>query len=215
MRRSILCAILVAGLFACTADRTMTEPTVGSAMPAAPGASSTDVQTTGTRFTLLLPAVADGSVRDGNTVVDNSVVQTLHVPGFEDRGIIEFDMRSIPGPVFRAMLSLRVFASNGPYPFTIDVYGYRANGKLGVDDWDRGTLVMSFQYSGEPAVLLNVTTKVQAMRSTGAKFAGFNFRFVKPSQIPLNGPFVAFHSMEYRPAGVLRIRTKDTTATLP
>ncbi len=208
MRRSILCVVLGTGLFACTADRTVTEPITEPA-------SSTDVRTTGTRFTLPLSAVADGIVRDGSSVLDHTVIQVLHDPFFEDRGIVEFDMRGIPGPVFRAMLSLRVFSSNGPYPFTIDVYGYRANGKLAVDDWDRGTLVTTFQYSGEPSVLLDVTSKVQAMRNAGAKWAGFNLRFVPPTVIDENPPFIGFHTMEYPPAAVLRIRTKDTTAVLP
>ena len=35
--------------------------------------------------------------------------------------------------------------------------------------------------------------------SNGANFAGFNFRFVIPTTIPTNGPFVAFTSREIGP----------------
>jgi hypothetical protein len=151
----------------------------------------------------------DGSVRDGHTiedgVLDNSVVQVLNVPTFEDRGIIEFDISSLSGPISAAKLKLSVFASNGPYPFTIDAFAYQGDGVLAADDWDRGSLFTAFEYIGEPAVTLDVTVPLQDLISAGATFAGFNFRFSVPSSIDLNGPFVAFNSLEYGPAAVLEV----------
>jgi hypothetical protein len=155
-----------------------------------------------------LAAVADGSVRDGSFVLDNSVVQVLHVPSFEDRGIIEFNISNILGPVSEAKLKLSVYASMGPFPFPIGVFAYPGDGALTVDDWDRGTPFTSFEYAGEPTVTLDVTAPLQALASSGATFAGFNFRFSVPSTITQNGPFVAFNSMEYGPAAVLEVTTK-------
>jgi hypothetical protein len=187
----------LACLLACGQGESATEPTPGSAK----------VQASTVTVTRLGP-VADGSVRDGNTVIDRSVVQTLHVPSFEDRGVIEFDLQRLTGTVRRATLILPVFNSKGPYPFRIDVYGYRANGVLEVEDWGRGVLIKSFQYAGASEVQLDVTAKLARMRQAGATGAGFVFRFAVPSDIDLNGPYVAFGSMEYRPAARLRVETE-------
>jgi hypothetical protein len=197
MRRALV-AIVLMGAMACGAGETT----------AVPESESSEEWSDGSRITVpLLPAV-DGIVRDGREVLDNSVVQALHVPGFEDRGVIEFDVRGIAGPVLKATLVLPVFAANGPYPFRIDVYGYWANGRLQVEDWDRGTRVRSFMYAGEPVVKLDVTAKVLAMRSKGATHAGFVLHFAEPSDIADNGPFLAIRSLEYRPAAGLRIVTR-------
>jgi hypothetical protein len=181
-------------LLACGPEETITEPAPGSA----------EVQATTVTVTRLGP-VADGIVRDGNTVLDGSVVQTLHVPSFEDRGVIEFDLSRLTGTVQRATLILPVYNAMGPYPFRIDVYGYRANGVLEVGDWGRGTLIKSFQYAGALEVRLDVTAKVARMRQAGASGAGFVFRFAVPSDIASNGPYLALGSMEYRPAARLRV----------
>lgn len=198
MRSQALAAAAMAGMLACGPGETAT----------APLSEGPDAAAIGSRFTVPLLPKVDGIVRDGNTILENSVVQALHAPQFEDRGIIEFDMRGLTGPVLKATLVLRVFASNGPYPFRIDVYGYRGNGRLEVEDWGRGTLVTSFQYAGETLVKLDVTSKVWPMRAAGATHAGFGFRFAEPSDIALNGPFVAFESLESRPAAGLRIVTR-------
>jgi hypothetical protein len=198
MTPRILVPLGLTAAFACGPGETTTGP---AAEPA-------EVEASGSRITVSLVPKVDGFVEDGTTVIDNSIVQTLHVPGFEDRGIIEFDMRGITGPVLKATLVLPVYASTGPYPFRIDVLGYRGNGRLDVDDWARGSLITSFQYTGESLVRLDVTTKVRGMQSTGANYAGFVFRFAVPSDISLNGPFVAFRSLEYPPAAKLKIATR-------
>jgi len=189
-------AVGLAGMLACGSD----EPTT------APEAATADMQSSSTRITVSLAPRIDGFVENGNLAVDNSIVQTLRVPSFEDRGIIEFDLRKFSGPVLRATLRLPVYGSTGPYPFRVDLYGYRGNGRLEANDWDRGTFITSFAYAGEPSIVLDVTSKVQAMKSAGASYAGFNFR-TEPSDIEFNGPFVAFNSNEYPPRAVLNIRT--------
>ncbi|MDD4250280.1 MAG: beta-propeller fold lactonase family protein, partial [Methanosarcina sp.] len=165
----------------------------------------------------VLPAV-DGSIRDGldsskdgiaDDIIDNSVVQLLDVERgdmpFEDRGIIEFDISKISGSVTNATLNLSVFSSNGPYPFKVDIFTYTGDGNLDLDDFNSGTHYSTFEYYGEETVQLDVTEFVENMVSSGAKYAAFNFQYVEPSAIPMNGPFVAFSSLEYPPAAKLTI----------
>jgi hypothetical protein len=129
MKPRVLVAAGLTGMLACMPGETTTEPE----------AEVADFQAAASRFTVPLTPTVDGSVRNALTVLEFSTVQALNVPTMEDRGIIEFDMRSITGPVLKATLVLREFASTGPYPFRIDVYGYRGNGRLEVEDWARGT----------------------------------------------------------------------------
>jgi hypothetical protein len=196
MTKPTVLALGLAGMLACSSD----QPTT------APDAATADLQSSSTPITVTIAPMIDGSVRDGNNAIDNSVVQTLHVPSFEDRGIIEFNLRKFSGPVLRATLRLTVYGSKGPYPIRVDLYGYRGNGRLEADDWDRGTFISSFEYAGEHTIVLDVTAKVRAMKSNGAVVAGFNFR-AEPSDIDDNGPFVAFNSNEYPPRAILNIRT--------
>jgi hypothetical protein len=155
-----------------------------------------------------LVAVVDGIVRDGNQVLDGSIVQALHVPSMEDRGIIEFNISSLPRSISSAKLKLVVYASMGPYPFAIGAFAYAGDGVLSSDDWDSGAPFTSFRYAGEARVTLDVTRVLQGLVASGADIAGFNFRFSVPSPIPLNGPFLAFRSIEYGPAAVLEVTGK-------
>src|SRR6266516_2392975 len=77
---------------------------------------------------IIIPT-ADGFVQDGVNPfvkdgipdsVHTNVVQVLNVPGFEDRGVIEFNISNLSSPITLAELQLSVFNSNGPFPFTID-----------------------------------------------------------------------------------------------
>lgn len=159
--------------------------------------------------------VVDGSVRDGvpfsakdgipDSIVEHSVVQVLNGPNFEDRGIIEFSLSGLSQPIQNAELVLPVFGSNGPFPFTVEVFGYAGDGLLTVSDWTQGTLLTSFSYSGEQVVTLDVTSFISSAVAAGDAFAGFNFHFAVPSSINLNGPFVAFGSLEFPPAASLRV----------
>ena len=167
--------------------------TINSATPVPIGASTS--------------VAVDGSVRDVSTVMDGATVQVLHVPSFEDRGIIEFRLSGITGAISNATLTLPVYATNGPYPFTVTALAYAGDGALTAEDWDRGVAFAFFGYGGEATVTLDVTAPVQALVSAHATVAGFNFRFTVPSVINQNGPFVAFKSLEYGPAAVLQVTT--------
>lgn len=161
----------------------------------------------------LTPAV-DGSVRDGldapkdgtpDTVQENSVVQLLDAPQFEDRGIIEFSLADFSLPISRAKLELPVFGSNGPVPFTVDVFAYSGDGLLNLDDWSGGNLAQSFVYRHKNVVRLDVTSAVRAALEAGQQFIGFRFEFSQPSTIEQSGPFLAFSSIEVPPPATLRI----------
>jgi hypothetical protein len=145
---------------------------------------------------------------DGRDVVEQSPVQVLNAPQFEDRGIIEFNISNLSGPVSKATPRLSVYASSGPFPFAIGGFAYPGAGVLSVDDWDRGSMFTSFQYAGEATVTLDVTAPLQTLVASGTAFVGFNFRFSVLSPITLNGPSVAFNSLEYGPAAVLEVTTQ-------
>ena len=196
MKRQMVIAAGLAGILACGSE-TATQPDLE---PAGVQAATSTVGVT-------LRPRADGSIRDATTVIDGSVVQAANVANFEDRGVIEFDLHGITGSLVRATLILRVYGSNGPYPFRLDVFGYPGNGRLDVADWSRGTRVMHLPFAGDSLLRLDVTASVRSLLSAGAGFAGFSFR-AEHSDATLNGPFVAFRSMEYPPAGRLRIVTQ-------
>jgi hypothetical protein len=172
----------------------------------------------------------DGTIRDGldspkdgipDAVLERSIVQVLNVERpsqpFEDRGIIEFDISNLSLPLPKIELILTVFSSNGPFPFTINVFTYIGDGVLSLADFNAGSFFTSFEYSGESTVILDVTTFIRRLVASGETFAGFNFRFAVPSTIPLNGPFVAFNSLEFPPAALLQqagLCTLNLQATL-
>jgi hypothetical protein len=159
----------------------------------------------------------DGSVKDGldspkdgnpDHVSEGSIVQALNVDRsnlpFEDRGIIEFDISSLSlgmlGPV---TLDLPVVRSMGPFPFTIDVFSYVADGSLSLGDFNAGSPFTSFDYFGAPHVALDVTSVVHDLQLSGSEFLGFNFQFAVPTTIPSNGPYIAFNSLEFLPSATL------------
>jgi hypothetical protein len=181
---------------------------------------------------VLTPA-ADGSVRDGlhspkdgtpDDVLENAVVQALHTSReelpFEDRGIIEFSLEGLSPPILRARLRLPVFGSMGPYPFRINVFAYRGDGQLALSDWKGGAFAKPFVYSNTTdrrVVWVNVTSAVRAAVTAGQRFIGFRFVFAAPSPIPLNGPFIAFNSLEHHPRGgvpTLRVNEGDAGGSL-
>jgi alpha-tubulin suppressor-like RCC1 family protein len=151
--------------------------------------------------------LADAFIRDGSQVLGGLVVQVLHVPSFEDRGAIEFLLPGLARNITQATLTLPVYASHGPYPFTITVLAYAGDGAVTVADWDRGTPFVYFGYGGEAKVSLDVTAPLQALAASGATFAGFNFRFTVPSTITQNGPFIAFNALEQGSPAELEVVT--------
>jgi len=170
---------------------------------------------------LIIPTV-DGVVRDGflsdpkdgvpDFIISSSIVQALDVPTFEDRGIIEFNVSSVSNEPVN--LVLPVFASMGPFPFIVDVSTYAGDGFLTLADFNAGSLFTSFSYSGETSITLNVSSIIQDLLASNEVFAGFNFQFSIPSNIPRNGPFVAFNSLEFGPPATLAVPEPTTLALM-
>jgi hypothetical protein len=173
-------------------------------------------ESTGATVASITPKI-DGTIQDGldspkdgipDAVLEGSIVQVLDVERpiqpFEDRGIIEFDISNLSQPLPKVELILTVFGSMGPFPFTINVFTYVGDGALSLADFNAGSFFTSFEYSGEPTVILDVIPFIERLVTSGETFAGFNFRFAVPSTIPANGPFVAFNSLEFPPAARLQ-----------
>lgn len=170
---------------------------VGACLIVAPQASMADIVFTepgGEGF------VRDGltAAKDGNpdlVVADVGGVQVLNsdrdTNPFEDRGIMEFDISSIT-TVDDARLVVFGEASNGPFPFNIDVYRYDGDGVIGLNDFNAGTLFTSVDYNGEFEFIIDITSLLQAEVAANTSILGFNFRFTPASSVPLNGPFVTF-----------------------
>jgi hypothetical protein len=146
------------------------------------------------------------------------VVQVLNVDRlvapFEDQGIIEFDISGGVPAQGRLKLVLPVFAAMGPFPFTIGVFSYAGDGVLSLADFAAGSFLTSFEYSGQPRVVLDVTEFVRDLVASGDGIAGFNLQFSIPTTIPLNGPFVAFGSLEFPPTAELTVAAPSTLALL-
>jgi hypothetical protein len=171
---------------------------------------------TATSATISISPTVDGTVRDGldspkdgtpDNVLEGSIVQSLDVPQFEDLGIIEFDIFNLSQSIHRASLILTVFAANGPFPFTVDVFTYAGDGNLSLSDFNLGSFYTSFEYRGKSkTITLDVTPFTNDLIALGEGYAGFNFQFSVPSTIASNGPFIAFNSLEFPPAASLRVR---------
>ncbi|MFN3166274.1 MAG: PEP-CTERM sorting domain-containing protein [Phycisphaeraceae bacterium] len=155
-----------------------------------------------------LAPVADGSVRDGdlgslvNPPVDGvgdrvftNLVQVLNIDDGNnsgvDHGIVEFQITSLAG-VADAELVLSRFGSKGPYPLNMSVHAYEGDGVVTLSDFGQGNLVRNFNYSGEQTVTIDVTQAVADAVANGHDVIGFNLRVDNPSNVSLNGPFVAF-----------------------
>ena len=114
-----------------------------------------------------------------------------------------FNLSGLSQPILSVELVLPVFSSN-PFPFTIDVFGYAGDGALTLSDWDQGSLLTSFSYSGEQTVTLDVTSFIHECSSCGrCILPGSTSDSLYPSPIHLNGPFVAFTLFRIPPFSVL------------
>jgi hypothetical protein len=156
----------------------------------------------------------DGTGKNGtpDVVIDSggglAVVQIVNVPSFEDRGIIEFPLFAASTPVTSARLVLPIYSANGPFPLVVSTYAYNADGSASLSDFDGGVHIGSFSYTSGTPVILDVTSIVSAFLSAGIPYIGFNFR-LPPSSIELNGPFIAFGSLEIGGPARLFINDED------
>lgn len=124
---------------------------------------------------------------------NDPLVQAIHGPALEYRGIVEFDISQVSQPVGHAELSLVV---NSPFvvPFAVSVYEYPGDGAVTLGDFAGGTLLTSFPYTGQHQITVDITAGLNALITAHAHFAGLNFR------VPLRttAPFclIAFEAFE-------------------
>ena len=135
---------------------------------------------------IVLNPVADGLVRDTvsgikdgvpDTAIDDSVIQALDLPNFEDRGIAEFNISALPGTINSARFEFTVHGANGPFPFEVDLFGYSttANGLVELNDWASGSLLNTFGYTGDQTIVsLDVATFLHGRVSAGDAHVGFS-----------------------------------------
>jgi hypothetical protein len=160
--------------------------------------------------TVPLTVAVDGSAADGvglaskdgvaDTVSTSGVIQVLHVDGplqqWESRGMWEFDLQPVNVAINTAVLALSVDDDQGPFPFSLAVYGYAGDGAITAPDFADGALLGSLSYDSSQAIGIDVTTFVKERLAGGDRWAGFAIRFTPASAIDTNGPFVTFGSRE-------------------
>jgi hypothetical protein len=159
---------------------------------------------------ILLPTV-DGTLfdfgDDGTVNFINSYesVQALNMIGFDSRGIMEFDLDGVSGPVTNAFLRLYKIEALGPFPMSIDVYGYEGDGMLSSADYSDGFLMSSFSYNNENTFDLDLTEHVEDVINNAYSFLGINLRIHDEFTKRGAPPYTSFGSLEYPPANELHI----------
>jgi hypothetical protein len=148
----------------------------------------------------VLTPVIDAGIRDGVEALQDGgvgVLQALNVTGFEERALVEFRFGFATPPVTSAKLRLDVYTALGPFPLPLSLYAYSGDGSASLSDFDAGTFAGSLAYSNQSSVVFDVTGAVSNLVAAGSGYAGFILRVSERSTINLNGPFVAFYSMDY------------------
>ncbi len=168
--------------------------------------------------TTVITVVADGCARDGmydekdgnpDYIVTSGGIQVFNVERedipFEDRGIFEFDLSTMPDTFVTATLELSVTNSLGPYPFTLVLADYVGDGVAGLNDFNAGTDIQTIVYNGESTIAVDVTSSIQIHREAEDSHAGFTLRFDPATTIASNGPYVYLGSLASPPAAVLKV----------
>ena len=98
----------------------------------------------------------------------------------ENRGIIEFHIVGIPGPVGHAELHLPVVGSPVGL-FGLGVFSYSGDGVVGVSDFASGSLVSIYPLGMNPpppngTITIDVTAAINSLIAAHAAYAGFNLR---------------------------------------
>lgn len=145
-----------------------------------------------------IPATVNGTVAElGGAPFgspDPTFVQIFSSPGFESRGILEFNISGLVAPVSSAEILLTRHSGGGA-PVTFSVFGYVGNGALESADFNAGTTnVATVNYNTEPTLSIDATSFVNGLIGS-ATFAGFTiasdqvfglrFNQTNDSEIPL------------------------------
>ncbi len=93
----------------------------------------------------------------------------------EDRGIVEFDARSLGG-LQSVWLSAAPQFNSIDVPVVLSLYGYRGDGVLSLTDFTLGTRLFSFVHQPGDALMLDVSAYMNFAIASGYEFVGFNLR---------------------------------------
>lgn len=138
--------------------------------------------------------------------------QAVKMSTMESRAILEYDLSPITQPITSAFLTLPVQFTLGPYPFTLQLYSYDANGTLTFSDYGAGSPYASKKYSGDSFVTFDVTPLLKA---TSSEFLGFNVRKQEQSPADSIPAYAAFGSLEHSPATFLSINETPVVTPEP
>lgn len=160
---------------------------------------------------VLMPDV-DGTIFSFGYINADETVQAA-----EDlsRGIIEFDVSGVSSPVTASFLRLYRNASEGPFPFQVDVFSYPGDGTLTVADYNAGSLVSSFSYNNEAAVDIDLTAAARQAVSDSYDYLGLNLRMSLPYPEGEALSYISFGSLEYPLAGALPAELHVATSDNP
>ena len=111
------------------------------------------------------------------------VSRNVVIPEYEARGILEFGIANIPGPVAHAELTLPVVGQIFVAPIVgIGLFAYAGDGMVTLGDFASGSLVSvnhAFQVNPPPAdgsITFDVTQALNSLIAAHATYAGFNLR---------------------------------------
>jgi len=163
---------------------------------------------------LVLPPEVDATIFDGfqwdfdgvpDYINDDGYPQALYSSkyNFETRGFFEFNLSTVASGFNSAVFSGTVDASKGPYPFTIDVYGYSGDGAISTGDYQAGDFLTSFQYDEEGEVFVDLTPFMADMIADGNPYAELNFRMRYEAGDERELVYLAFNSLSYPPSAVV------------
>jgi hypothetical protein len=169
---------------------------------------------------LRLSLFADGSIfdqapfdglgdEDGVSDSTGGVATVLNSGILEIRGVMEFDLSTIPQHrgIRSAVLRLTPIGTAippGTAVIPVQVMGFFGDGILGPDDFQEGRFVAVFNGLGTPLntpVGIDVTEFVRVARASHQRFVGFSVRHNQ------HGAEVLFGSRELGPAPILTIAT--------
>ena len=140
---------------------------------------------------------SDGGVKDGvGDAVNTSVVLVRNQSSTEERGIMEYDVSGLSGPVASATLDIEATSVFGTLPRTIEVRGFVGDGSLTASDFGLGALLTTFSLTGDGLYSADVTAFVNQRITDTDQWAGIQFVDITEEQSlgsrydPLFGQFV-------------------------
>ena len=128
-----------------------------------------------------LNPIFQGSIRDipkdgiGDFLNGNFQHGNLTALNAEDRGIVEFDLKSFDIVQSAYLISAEQFNSVGS-TISLSLYGYAGDGAFSLSDFSLGNKLFSFEHKQGESLNLDVTNFVNTAITLGHDLLGFNLR---------------------------------------